>query len=429
MAPLPPGLRAWRILTTAASPFANLLLSRRAARGKEDRSRLQDRLGVASCPRPTGRLVWIHGASVGESLAALPLIERLMAGGSSVLVTSGTVTSARILEQRLPPQTSNGQRAIHQYVPLDIPQAVARFLDHWKPDAGLFVESDLWPNLVLAAAQRGMRLALVNARISQRSALGWKRAPKSGRRLIGAFDAVLAQDEEIAARFRALGARDVRVVGSLKADAPPLSCDPHALEALQAQIGTRPLLIAAQTHPGEDETVLPAHDLLRVHFPDLLTIIVPRHPLRGPDIAMLCGARQPARRAGGDQIGDDTQVYIADTLGELGLFYRLAKFCFIGGTLVPLGGHNPLEPAVLHCAILAGPDRTSAEGAYQAILSAQGFGDVASSADIARQARKLLENPALAVQTGEAAARGAATQAGAVARTIAVLEGMIHAPA
>jgi 3-deoxy-D-manno-octulosonic-acid transferase len=419
---LPLGLWLWRAFTTAASPFAKLLLSQRAARGKEDRARLNERLGIASIPRPAGRLVWVHGASVGESLAALPLIEKLLAV-SSVLVTSGTVTSARIMEKRLP------KGAIHQFVPLDMPGAVTRFLDHWKPEAGLFVESDLWPNLVLGAAARGVRLALVNARISQRSAAGWSRAPGSGRILIQAFDAVLAQDEEIAARFAALGARHVLVVGSLKADAPPLCCDASALEGLKAQIGARPLLIAAQTHPGEDETILPAHDILRQRFKDLLTIIVPRHPERGPDIATLCGGRKPARRAAGEQIKADTEIYIADTMGELGLFYRLAHFCFIGGTLVPMGGHNPLEPALLNCAILTGPHRASAAEAYEAILAAQGFGLVASATGIAREAAKLIENPQIAVTAGAAAARGAATQAGAVARTIMVLESLIHAGA
>ena len=417
---LPLGLALWRVLTAAASPLASLVLGERARRGKEDRVRLGERLGVASRPRPPGRLVWIHGASVGESVAALPLIETLLKSGA-VLVTSGTAASARVMEKRLP------RGAMHQFVPLDFPKAVSRFLDHWKPDAGLFVESDLWPNLVLEARARGTRLALVNARISQRSAAGWGRVPNSGRVLIGAFDAVLAQDEEIAARFRGLGARHVLVAGSLKADAPPLSCEPHALDALKAQIGSRPVLLAAQTHPGEDETVLPAHDMLRAQFTDLITIIVPRHIERGPDIAMLCGARKPARRAAGEQIGAETQIYVADTMGELGLFYRLAPFCFIGGTLVPMGGHNPLEPAVLNCAILAGPHRANAAGAYEAILSAQGtLGPVANSGDIARQAARLLSDPELARMTGEAAAQGAATQAGAVGRTIAVLEGLVQ---
>jgi 3-deoxy-D-manno-octulosonic-acid transferase len=419
----PLGLRVWRGVTTAASPFMGFYLSQRAIRGKEDRARMQEKLGVASLPRPIGRLIWVHGASVGESLAALPLIEKLL-GDGSVLVTSGTVTSARMMEKRLPPG------AIHQFVPLDTPRAVSRFLDHWKPDAGLFVESDLWPNLVLGAAARGVRLALVNARISEKSAAGWSRAPRSGRTLIEAFDAVLAQDEEIAARFRGLGARNVLVVGSLKADAPPLACDTRALEALKTQIGARPLLIAAQTHPGEDETVLPAHDLLRQRFADLLTIIVPRHPERGADIATLCGLRQPARRAAGEPVKPQTQIYIADTLGELGLFYRLAHFCFIGGTLVPLGGHNPLEPALLKCAVLTGPHRANAAGAYEAILAAQGFGLVASANGIAREAAKLLEDPARAKAAGEAAARGAASQAGAVAHTVRVLEDLLsHARA
>jgi 3-deoxy-D-manno-octulosonic-acid transferase len=422
---LPLGLLAWRALGVAAEPFAPLLLSQRAARGKEDRARLNERLGTASLARPDGKLIWVHGASVGESLAALPLIEKLLEGGPDlrVLVTSGTVTSARMMNLRLP------KGAIHQFVPLDTPRAVGRFLDHWRPDAGLFVESDLWPNLILAAAARGVRLALVNARISARSAANWRRAPKTAKALLGAFDAVLAQDEEIAARFRGLGARNVMVAGSLKADAPPLSCDEAALAALKAQIDGRPVLLAAQTHPGEDETVLPAHDMLRARFADLLTIIVPRHVERGGNIEMLCGGRAVKRRATGEAISRQTQVYIADTLGELGLFYRLAPFCFIGGTLVPMGGHNPLEPAVLQRAVLAGPHRASAVTAYEAILGAQGFGGVSSSSDIAREAGRLFADADAAAAAGQAASRGAATLAGAVTRTIGVVQTLLHADA
>jgi 3-deoxy-D-manno-octulosonic-acid transferase len=410
------GLAGWRVLTRMLTPFAPLLLRQRAARGKEDRLRLRERLGVAGLPRPDGRLIWIHGASVGESLAALPLIEKLREGGANILVTSGTVSSARILEARLP------LGALHQFVPLDTPRGVARFLDHWRPDMGLFVESDLWPNLILAAKARGVTLALVNARISARSARGWRRARASVAALLGAFDAVLAQDEDIAARFRSLGARDVQVVGSLKADAAPLAADADALAELKAAIGTRPVLLAVQTHPGEDETLLPAHDALRGHFPNLLTILVPRHPGRGGDIEMLCGARASKRRSTGEQISDQTAIYIADTLGEMGLFYRLANFCFVGGTLVPMGGHNPLEPAALHCAVFSGPHTASSATAYDAILSAQGFGRVTSSSDIAREAKRLLADPDAAKAAGDAAARGAATLAGAVTRSIAILE-------
>jgi len=421
---LPIGLRAWRLLTWALSPAARLLLRQRAARGKEDWTRVNERLGLAGLPRPEGRLIWIHGASVGESLSALPLIGKLLeSGNTNVLVTSGTVTSAAMMSQRLP------QGAVHQFVPLDTPGAVARFLDHWKPDAGLFVESDLWPNLILTAKDRGVKLALVNARISARSAGRWLGAKKSVRALLSAFDMVLAQDEEIAARFKKLGARKVEVVGSLKADAPPLSVDEDALVVLRQQIGRRPVLLAAQTHPGEDETVLPAHDLLRAIFPDLLTILVPRHTARAQDLEMLCGTRAYKRRSTGGQISDQTAIYIADTMGEMGLFYRLAPFCFLGGTLVPLGGHNVLEPAQLHCAVLAGPHTQSAPRAYDAVLGAQGFGRIASSADLAREAARLLGDPAAAQAAGDAAARGAASQSGAVNRTINALRLLFDARA
>jgi 3-deoxy-D-manno-octulosonic-acid transferase len=418
----PLGLTAWRLLTGAISPASLLLLRRRATRGKEDWTRLNERLGIAGVARPGGRLIWVHGASVGESLSALPLIESLIEN-ATVLVTSGTVTSAAMMSHRLP------KGALHQFVPLDIPGAVTRFLDHWKPDAGLFVESDLWPNLILGAAKRGVKLALVNARISERSAMRWGWAKNSVAALLSSFDTVLAQDDEGAQRFRTLGARKVEVVGSLKADAPPLAVDEEALAQLRRQIGGRPVLLAAQTHPGEDETVLPAHDMLRQQFPDLLTILVPRHTARGADLEMLCGVRACKRRSTGGQISAQTAVYIADTMGELGLFYRLASFCFLGGTLVPLGGHNVLEPAQLHCAVLAGPHTKSATHAYDAVLGAQGFGQIASSADIAREAARLLSDPQTAREAGDAAARGAATLRGAVAHTAVALKTMLDARA
>ena len=423
MARLPLGIHAWRWLGILVTPLTPLLLRERAARGKEDSARMGERLGIASAARPEGRLVWIHGASVGESLAALPLIEKLLAEDIRVLVTSGTVTSANMMQARLP------AGAIHQYVPLDTPRAIARFLDHWRPAAGLFVESDLWPNLLLEAQRRGVKLALINARISERSAAGWRRAPHTARTLLGVFNKILAQDEDFAARFRALGAHEVTVAGSLKADAPPLSCDENALAATRAMIGDRPILLAAQTHPGEDETILPAHDQLRVRFPDLLTIIVPRHVERGPDIAMLCGARPNARRAADEPVTANTAIYIADTMNELGLFYRLPSFCFLGGTLVPMQGHNPLEPAVLNCAVLAGPSRANSARAFEAVLGAQGFGSVQTSADIAREAERLLSNPQTAHTAGAAAAKGAASLSGAVEKTIMAVKSLLGADA
>ena len=419
MTPSPLGLRAYRAATAVFAPVVPILLKRRASSGKEHPGRSSERFGIAVRERPQGPLVWIHGASVGECLAAVPLAEALVADGKAVLVTSGTVASAEMMAKRLPPQ------AIHQFVPVDTPSATARFLDHWRPDVGLFVDSDLWPNLVLEARARGTRLALINARISERSMRGWRWAPRTAKAILSAFSVCLAQDDENAIRFRNLGCNDVRVSGSLKADAPPLPADAGAFETLKTAIDGRPLLLAAQTHPGEDETVLPAHDVLRQSFPNLLTILVPRHIERGADLVMLCGTRPAALRSKGERIEPSTAVYVADTLNELGLFYRLAPFAFVGGTLVPIGGHNPLEPARLNCAVIAGPHVFNSESAFKAIFDAQGMGLVRSAGEIANTAKRLLSDHELAQTLASAAAHGAATLSGAMAKTVAVVDTLL----
>ncbi|HSZ75681.1 MAG TPA: 3-deoxy-D-manno-octulosonic acid transferase [Rhizomicrobium sp.] len=415
----PLGIRAYRSATTALSPVARLVLQERAVRGKEDRARLQERLGYTDAQRPPGTLIWIHGASVGESLAALPLLEVLLKPGRSALVTSGTVTSAQLMAERLP------QGAIHQFAPIDTLSAVTRFLDHWKPDVGLFIDSDLWPNLILAAKERGVRLGLVNARMSARSAEGWRYAPATAAALMRAFDACLAQNEEVAARFRTLGAQDVRVTGSLKADAPPLPADPGKLDVLKLAIGSRPVFLAASTHPGEDETLLPAHDTIRQTHRDLLTIIVPRHPDRGAEVAMLCGTRSVRRRSDNALPSRDTAIYVADTMGELGLFYRTAPFAFMGGSLIQHGGQNPLEPARLHCAVIAGPHTDNFVEAYDAIFSAQECGRIATSGDIAAFANRVLGDPSEARRLGDAAFHGAEKLGGAVGKTAEFVETLL----
>jgi 3-deoxy-D-manno-octulosonic-acid transferase len=418
------GIAAYRLATTVLSPLAPMVLRRRILRGKENQERTNERLGYADQPRPEGTLIWVHGASVGECVAALPLIDALLkAVPCTVLVTSGTVTSAKMMHDRLP------AGAIHQFVPIDTPGATARFLDYWKPQVGLFVDSDIWPNLILGARERGVKLALINARITQRSFNNWRRVRKTAAEILSSYQACLAQDEEIAVRFRALGAPNVQVIGSLKADAPALPADPAKLEALRHAIGARPVLLAAQTHPGEEETILPAHDALRRKYPDLLTIIVPRHPERAGDIAMLCGTRASKRRSTGDLPGADTAVYIADTMGELGLFYRLVHFCFVGGSLIRHGGQNPLEPSKLGCAVLAGPHTFNFATAYEALLAAQGIGRVNTAGEICAIAAKLIGEPAEAIRLGQAAEAGAARLGGAVAKTVDVVVKMFDARA
>jgi 3-deoxy-D-manno-octulosonic-acid transferase len=288
-------------------------------------------------------------------LSLLPVLEALAKQDPalSFLVTTGTVTSARLLEQRLSPALV--PRTQHRFLPLDVPRWVARFLEGWRPDLAVIVESELWPNMLAAAARQGVPLALINARMSARSAQGWGWAPGFARGLLGRFGLILAQTEGDAARFAALAGRLVPCWGNLKYAAPPLPADAPELARLSAAWAGRPVWLAASTHPGEDEIILAAHRLLAPDHPGLLTVIVPRHPQRGPDIAALAGDLPVARRGAGQEAGTGVAVYVADTLGELGLFYRLARVALIGGSLVPHGGQNPLEAARLGCPIITGP--------------------------------------------------------------------------
>ncbi|MGE5268108.1 MAG: 3-deoxy-D-manno-octulosonic acid transferase, partial [Thiohalocapsa sp.] len=268
----------YRGLTAAATPLVRYGLELRCRRGKEDRAHLGERLGVASLPRPAGPLFWLHAASVGEASSVLALVERIVATRPpvAVLMTTGTVAAARLLADRLPPRTC------HQFVPIDLPQAVGRFLDHWRPDLALWVESELWPNLVLATHARGVPMLLVNARLSARSAARWAMLPGLAGPLLRAFALCLAQDEAQAERFRRLGATTVASVGDLKAAAPPLAADEAALAMLRAQVAGRKLWLAASTHAGEEEIAAAAHAIIAAAHPGLLTIIAPRHPARGP---------------------------------------------------------------------------------------------------------------------------------------------------
>jgi 3-deoxy-D-manno-octulosonic-acid transferase len=368
----PASLRLYAALAAAASGLAPAWLGERVRRGKEDPERWTERLGRPGQARPAGPLAWLHGASVGESLSLLPLAERLRAQrpGVSVLVTSGTAASADLLARRLP------SGAIHQFAPLDTPGAVRRFLDHWRPDLGVFVESELWPNLILGARARGTRLALVSAKLSDASLRGWRRAPAAARAVLGAFDLLLARDTAAAGRLAALGAR-VDGVADLKFGAPPLPVDAARLGRARQALGDRPALLAASTHPGEEEIVLEAFRAAGAAAGALL-IIAPRHPTRGEAVERLSRGLglATARRGAGACLDDLARgrpaVYVADTIGDLGLWFRLARLAVIGGSLVKggVGGHNPLEPARLGCPFIAGP-WTPAWPVYEALAAAE----------------------------------------------------------
>jgi 3-deoxy-D-manno-octulosonic-acid transferase len=373
----------WRAAASAATPVLPLWLAHRAGKGKEFSARLGERRGVAGLPRPDGALVWVHGASVGETASVVPLIEALRAENPDlgVLLTSGTATSAALLARRLggedaAPEHSgalpNEPQVAHQFVPLDSPAFAEAFLDHWRPDLALFVESELWPNLLAGLRARKIPAALVNARISARSFGRWRKVPGFAREVFSTFTRVLAQSHDDAARLAELGANP-SVPGNLKWSASPLPADPAEHARLSAMIGGRPAWVMASTHPGDEALAAAAHHVAAQAHPDLLTIIVPRHPDRGAAIANEFSGLGVAiaRRAANQDPQPGTKIWLADTLGELGLIYRLAPVAVMGKSFLPPGGgQNPLEPARLGRAVLFGPRMQNFTAIAQALLRA-----------------------------------------------------------
>ena len=414
-------LALYRGLTIAAGPLIGRYLDRRLAAGKEDPARFGERLGRASQPRPAGPLIWLHAASVGEAVSVLPLIARLSTEWPDVtpLLTTGTVTSARMMAERLPPP------AIHQFVPVDRPSAVAAFIAHWRPDLAIWVESELWPNLIAATRRAGIPMVLVQGRMSARSFRNWRLLGPFVAPLIGAFEQVLAQTEADAERFRALGARGVGIAGNLKYAAPPLPADEDTLARLRKVVGDRPVWLAASTHPGEEAQVAEADRLLRAQFPDLLTIVVPRHPGRGAEAAAAFPGNAVLRSSGAEP-GPETAVYVADTLGELGLFYRLAPITFVGGSLVPHGGQNLLEPARLGAAIVHGPHVANFHEVAERLATVGAAQPVADAAALADTVAMLLNDPTARTRMAEAGIEEASSQADVLDRVMAALAPRLH---
>ena len=415
---LPLSLRLYRLASLAAAPVAPRVLAWRLRSGKEHSARLSERRGEASLPRPDGPLVWLHGASVGEILAVIPLIERICGQGFAVLVTSGTASSAALAARRLP------AGAIHQFVPLDAPRFVARFLDHWRPDLALYVESDLWPNFILACADRRIPMILINGRVSNRSFRRWGLVPSAIAELLGRFDLCLTQSAADAERYARLGAPRLAATGNLKLDVPPPPVDAATQQRFTALIGPRPVIAAASTHGGEEEAIIAAHRRLRESRANLLTVIAPRHPARGESIAELARAAglSAALRSRNELPESTVDIYIADTLGELGLIYRIAPIVFMGGSLASRGGQNPIEAIRLGAAVLHGPHVWNFAEIYSALDKAQGAQQVADGEALTARLAEWLGNPATRSAAANSAALTVDRLAGALDRTLAALD-------
>jgi 3-deoxy-D-manno-octulosonic-acid transferase len=415
---LPMTLRFYRGLSSAMVPLAPALIKRRLKLGKEDPERIGERRGLTRDVRPHGPMVWIHGASVGEVLASAALIGRLRALNIRILLTSGTVTSAAIVAKRFPPDI------IHQYVPFDSPRYVARFLDHWRPSLALFIESDLWPNLILQSAARRLPMVLINGRMSQRSFPRWRRVHGTISAILGKFDICLAQSDTDAERFSALGCPNVITTGNLKLDVPAPPADPDKLDRLLSLTRGRPVIVAASTHPGEEEILIAAHRTLAGFFPGLLTVIVPRHPDRGPPVWRLVDAAglKAALRSRDELPSASTDIYVADTMGELGLFYRLAEIVFMGGSLVPHGGQNPIEAIKLGASIVHGPHVFNFTDVYEALDSTGGARAADTEEALVKQLGQLLASRDASAAMSAASRRVVEELGGALERTLTALE-------
>ncbi len=415
-------LTTYRWAGAAAYPLIGGYIAFRAAKGKEESARRHERYGKSPLERPPGPLIWVHAASVGETLAVVPLVTHISRLGINVVMTTGTVTSAHIVAERLV------GKAMHQYVPLDLKPAIDRFLDHWNPDLAIMAESEIWPMTILELGVKRVPQVLVNGRLSDRSFASWQKHPHIAEALFENLAHVVAQSELDGERFHQLGARPVTVSGNLKVDTEVPPVDQASLDALQAEIGDRRCWAAISTHPGEEEIAAAVHRLVKKQNPDVLTIIVPRHPDRAGALesAMKSAGLKVARRSRRDAVSPDTEILLGDTIGEMGLYLRLTEIAFVGRSLAGGGGQNPLEPAVLGTAVLAGRDVQNFRESYQRLVANGGARLVADGETLAGAVTFLLNNDRVRHKMMASGRETVETMRGALDRTLHALEPYIQ---
>ena len=369
-------------------------IEKRKKMGKEDVKRFNERVGRPTKPRPDGRLIWLHGASVGESISMLPLINRLLEiyPDAHVMVTTGTTTSAEVMAKRLP------ERAFHQYLPIDNPVFAARFVRHWLPTIALWFESEFWPAMLSTIKRRNIPLILINGRISNKSFKRWQQFDFVIKELLDCFTACLGQSEEDAYRLRALGAKDAMCLGNLKYAGLPIPVDAEKKKDIQDEIGERPVWLVSSTHSDEESKIGRYIKELIAKHEGLLTIIAPRHPNRGVEIKELLQGKyqlKTALRSANEKIMPETEVYIADTIGEMGIWYELCPIVFIGGSLVPHGGQNFMEPSRCRDAVIVGPHMHNFTDAMNRAKRADGVIQIDETVDLIDMVDQLLSNKEL----------------------------------
>jgi len=374
-----------------SAPVIFAYLKWRSFKGHEDATRLSERVGISNLPKTKQSLLWIHAVSVGEAMAALTIIQAILKKYPEIMVllTTTTVSSAKIIKNRLPKNT------FHQFCPVDTPQAVGRFLEHWQPDLAIWIESELWPNLIHETQERGIPTLLLNGRMSLKSFSNWKKIKRMIAPLLRRLDLCAVQSEEQASFFQTLGAESVSIMGNIKLMMPPLEVDSKKYKSLKKEIGTRPLWLAASTHPGEEEVILKAHKILQKNYPDLLTILVPRHIERAPALQALALKEGFSSHLRTDKTTSlsEVDIYIANTLGEMGLFYALAPVAMMGATLVPKGGHNPIEASQLGAFVLHGPHVAKNPQLYDALADLNLSQCIQGESQLANSVQPWLKRP------------------------------------
>jgi len=384
----------YRFISIAILPFIAIFLLVRLLKNKEDKKRIFERFGFSNKKTFNDQPIWIHAVSVGETNSALVLVEDLLKSSPNltILFTTTTISSAKILQEKIAKFNS---KIVHQFLPVDSYFCVEKFLDYWQPKIGLFVESEIWPNLILSSTKRSIAIFLVNARISEKSCNKWLIAKKFNINIFNNFQKIFAQSRKDQEKIQSLTKNKVLYFGNLKSQAPELLFDQQKFLELKKQIKQREILLCASTHRGEEELLLKIHDNLKKQFPNILTIILLRHPARSDEVIQLLDQKKFCQRSKNQSINDATEIYLADTLNELGIFYRLVDFAFIGGSLLPIGGHNPYEAIKLNCAIITGKEIFNFTEIYNDLLRTDGCAMVKDSTELENVIRKFLSNKQL----------------------------------
>ena len=389
-------LKIYQIFSTIILPFLFFYILNRKKKSKEHPHRFLERFAITKIDKTQNcQLFWVHAVSVGESNSAWILIENLLKflPNISILFTSTSTTSAQIIEQKILQNELFKNRVIHQFLPVDSYFIVQKFLNHWKPRACIFVESEIWPNFIYCARKKAILSFLINARISQKSASQWLLLKKLGFNVFDYFSTIFAQSLQDKNLLQNLAKNNIFYEGNLKSQNSKLEVDAQKLQELKTQIGARKIWLCASTHQGEEELILSTHQRLKKQFPDLLTIIVLRHPNRAGEVCELLRDINFSQRSKNQNIIESTEIYLVDSLGELGTFYSLVNFAFIGGSLLKIGGHNPFEAIQLNCAVISGSQVFNFAEIYQDLQQKNACEIVKNVDELYEIVQKFLRNP------------------------------------